>query len=291
MSLESLLNGLTSTTGTGVVRSRDKSGRSYLSYSPSHLTELLAQSNRERFPAEAHLTVVDSTLWFSFGPPESLDVLSRSLARSEKLAQNPGRSRVPALLFDIELDRCLSNEESTKGFDRVPQLALQKLNGQLFNKQTDLSPLNNIRVYSNANDYGLNGSSGVGIETPTVKPQTDPPPSVVDNIIELPEPDDEYHFPIIQWEELSVSWSGYDPGRLDLNKFLKPDQSRIRAEFRTDSNRLRLKLTVGMGPIKHYFGQLLQSSEMQGEIQYWDFDNMDSDIRIRTTTPPLPEQP
>ncbi|HSG71144.1 MAG TPA: hypothetical protein VLA12_12055, partial [Planctomycetaceae bacterium] len=205
-SLESLLNSLTTATGVGVIRSRDASGRSYLSYSPSHLSEFVAKSKREQFPAEAHLTVADSTLWFSFGPPDSLEVLSRSLDRSEKLAQNAGRSRVPALLFDIELDRCLSNQETTKGFDRVPQLALQKLNAKLPGHPTELSLSFHIPVYPSPNDYDLNDFSGefqFGIETPSVEPQPDPPPPVIDSIRDLRDAEiaeDEYLFPIINWE-------------------------------------------------------------------------------------------
>ncbi|HUG20254.1 MAG TPA: hypothetical protein VMM56_14815, partial [Planctomycetaceae bacterium] len=229
-SLESLLNSLTTATGVGVIRSRDASGRSYLSYSPSHLSEFVAKSNRERFPGEAHLTVADSTLWFSFGPPDSLDVLSRSLDRSEKLAQNPGRFRVPALLFDIALDRCLSDGTTTKGFDRVPQLALQTLNAKLPGQRTEVSPRFHIPVYPSPNDYGLNDFSGefqFGIETSSVEPQPDPPPLFIDTIRDLRDAEiaeDEYLFPIINWEEiingeeLSFSLSGDAPGSIDLKK-------------------------------------------------------------------------
>ena len=133
-SIEHLLNSLTSTSHTGVIRSRDASGRTYLSYRPSHLTGFLAQTAREQFPTETHLTVEGSTLWFSFGPPDSLDVLSQALDRTEQVALDSSRTRFPLMLLDAELDLLLVDEEETEettGFDRVPQLALQNLSEKI----------------------------------------------------------------------------------------------------------------------------------------------------------------
>ena len=54
----------------------------------------------------------------------------------------------------------------------------------------------------------------------------------------------------------TITDAAHDP--MQMQKFLKPDQSRIRIQFDADEKRMTAKLTVGLGVIKHVYARMME---------------------------------
>lgn len=73
---------------------------------------------------------------------------------------------------------------------------------------------------------------------------------------------------------------------MEMQKFLQPDQSRIRIQFDAGEKRVTAKATIGLGVIEHIYSRMMESrnQRVQNTVIFVD-DGSGSNLRIRFEPP------
>lgn len=300
-----VLNGLTTRDGWGVLQSRDQSGRTYFSFRPEDLTESVTNHQRKRFPAELHFTVVDEILWFSIGRQDSLDILSAALDRIKEREDQPVRSSIPLALFDMSLDGMFPDKDlqDSKGFDRLPLAMVEKLDSLIPRKggspwQPAWVPLTDNEGYAvhtlgNVRDVGTTPGSDETKDTSLNLNAIVLDKSVNFNqAAEAIEERIRFTSPSAEFTDYGVEIVGPDP--MKMQKFLQPEQSRMRIQFDADEKRVRARASVGIGVIKHIYSRMMETQNVGLHRIFIDTSDalLDSGtIELNFTSPQLPDEP
>ena len=60
---------------------------------------------------------------------------------------------------------------------------------------------------------------------------------------------------------------------IQMQKFLQPDRSRVRIQFDADDKRVKAKMTMGLGVIKHVYSRMMESQNGVSSV-IWDMSGV-----------------